>query len=73
MAWPVHSFPSLLAHLGTIVRNWVRPSGKDVPPFTMVTKPNPLQRRTRAWRPSRDGRPCWLHAPHNSEVVPYRP
>ena len=42
---PVHSFSSLLDHLGTIVRNWVRPSGKDVPPFTMVTKPNPLQRR----------------------------
>lgn len=42
---PVHSFPSLLDHLGTIVTNWVRPSGKDVPPFTMVTKPNPLQRR----------------------------
>ena len=42
---PVHSFSSLLDHLGTIVRNWVRPSGKDVSPFTMVTKPNPVQRR----------------------------
>lgn len=42
---PVHSFPSLLDHLGTIVHNWVRPSGQDVPPFTMVTQPNPLQRR----------------------------
>jgi len=42
---PVHSFPCLLDHLGTIVRNWVRPSGKEVPPFTMVTQPNPLQRR----------------------------
>ena len=42
---PVHSFPSLLDHLGTIVRNWVKPSGKDVSPFTMVTKPNPVQRR----------------------------
>jgi len=42
---PVHSFPSLLDHLGTIVRNWVRPSAKDVSPFTMVTQPTPLQRR----------------------------
>lgn len=42
---PVHSFPSLLDHLGTIVRNWVRPAGNDIQPFTMVTKPNPLQRR----------------------------
>ena len=42
---PVHSFPSLLDHLGTIVHNWVRPSGQDVPPFMMVTQPNPLQRR----------------------------
>jgi len=42
---PVHSFPSLLDHLGTIVRNWVRPSGKEVAAFTMVTEPNPLQRR----------------------------
>ena len=42
---PVHGFSSLLAHLGTIVRNWVRPADKDVPPFTMVTTANPLQRR----------------------------
>ncbi|MFC1526267.1 IS1634 family transposase [Candidatus Latescibacterota bacterium] len=42
---PVHSFPSLLDHLGTIVRNWVRPAGRQVTPFTMVTQPNPLQRR----------------------------
>ena len=42
---PVHSFPSLLDHLGTIVRNWVKPAGRDVAPFTMVTQPNPLQRR----------------------------
>ena len=44
-AGTVHSFPTLLDHLGTIVHNWVRPSGKDVPPFMMVTQPNPLQRR----------------------------
>jgi transposase len=42
---PVHSFPSLLDHLGTIVRNWVRPAGREVSPFTMVTESNPLQRR----------------------------
>ena len=39
------SFPSLVANLGTIVRNWVTPRGKGVVPFTMVTKPNELQRR----------------------------
>ena len=42
---PVHSFPTLLDNLGTIVKNWVRPAGQDLEPFVMVTQPNPLQRR----------------------------
>lgn len=42
---PAQSFRSLMNHLGTIVKNWVRPRGTTAPPFTMVTKPNDLQQR----------------------------
>jgi hypothetical protein len=41
---PVHSFKSLLADLATIAANRVQPDA-DVPAFTMVTTPTPLQRR----------------------------
>jgi transposase len=41
----VESFRGLLAMLGTIVKSWVRPRGTSVEPFTMVTIPNPQQRR----------------------------
>ncbi len=41
----VQSFRGLLAMLGTIVKSWVRPRGTSVEPFTMVTIPNPQQRR----------------------------
>jgi hypothetical protein len=43
--FPVHSFRSLLSHLGTIVKNWVRPRGRDTEPFTMITIPTTHQRR----------------------------
>jgi hypothetical protein len=41
---PVHSFKSLLADLATIAANRVQPDA-DVPAFTVVTTPTPLQRR----------------------------
>jgi transposase len=44
-SFPVHSFQSLLSHLGTIVKNWVRPRGRDTEPFTMITIPTTHQRR----------------------------
>ena len=42
--YPVHSFTSLLADLATICANRIQPA-HDVPPFTMITTPTPLQRR----------------------------
>ena len=42
---PVHSFESLLADLPTIVTSRVRPDEADLPVFTMVTTPTPIQRR----------------------------
>ena len=47
---PAHSFCTLLAELGTIVRNTCRtPSaGPDAPTFTVLTTPNPKQARARA-------------------------
>ena len=42
---PVHSFPSLLDHLATLGKSWVKPPQHDVEPFAMVTQPTPLQRR----------------------------
>lgn len=41
---PVHSFQTLLADLGTIVRNEVRVSAQpDLPTFTMIATPTPSQ------------------------------
>jgi DDE family transposase len=42
--YPVHSFTSLLADLATICANHIQPA-HDMPPFTMITTPTPLQRR----------------------------
>ena len=42
--YPVHSFTSLLADLGTICVNHIQPAD-DMPSFTMITTPTPLQRR----------------------------
>ena len=42
---PVHSFPSLLDHLATQVKNWVQLPGPAAPPFATTTRPTPLQRR----------------------------
>ena len=42
--YPVHSFTSLLADLATICANHIQPN-HDVPAFTMITTPTPLQRR----------------------------
>ena len=41
---PVHSFTSLLADLATICANQIQPAD-DMPAFTMITSPTPLQRR----------------------------
>jgi hypothetical protein len=41
---PVHSFKSLLADLATIAANRVQPNA-ELPAFTVVTTPTPLQRR----------------------------
>ena len=45
---PIHSFPTLLAELATIVRNTCGTSAEaDAPTFTVTTQSNPLQRRAR--------------------------
>ncbi|GFG75413.1 hypothetical protein MBOT_27780 [Mycobacterium botniense] len=41
---PVHSFTSLLADLATICANQIQPAD-DMPAFTTITNPTPLQRR----------------------------
>jgi transposase len=41
---PVHSFTSLLADLATICVNHIQPAD-DMPAFTMITTPTPLQRQ----------------------------
>jgi transposase len=41
---PVHSFTTLLADLATICTNHIQPAG-DMPAFTTITTPTPLQRR----------------------------
>ena len=40
----MHSFTSLLADLATICANRIQPTN-DLPAFTMITTPTPLQRR----------------------------
>ena len=42
--YPVHSFTSLLADLATICANQIQPAD-DMPAFTKITSPTPLQRR----------------------------
>ncbi|MFZ1179719.1 MAG: IS1634 family transposase [Mycobacterium sp.] len=42
--YPVHSFTSLLADLATICANQIQPTD-DMPVFTKITNPTPLQRR----------------------------
>jgi DDE family transposase len=42
--YPVHSFTSLLADLATICANHIQPA-HNMPSFTMITTPTPLQRR----------------------------
>jgi hypothetical protein len=42
---PVHSLRSLLADLGTICANRIQPAA-DLPAFTLITTPTPVQRRT---------------------------
>jgi hypothetical protein len=41
---PVHSFTSLLTDLATICANHIQPTA-DLPAFTILTTPTPLQRR----------------------------
>ena len=42
---PVESFRDVLATLGTITRNWVRPVGTESEPFVMTTTPTAHQRQ----------------------------
>jgi hypothetical protein len=42
--YPVHSFTSLLADLGTLCVNHIQPA-ENMPAFTKITTPTPLQRR----------------------------
>jgi len=42
--YPVHSFTSLLADLATVCANQIQPTD-DLPAFTKITTPTPLQRR----------------------------
>ena len=42
---PVHSFRTLLADLGTIVKQRVQPSAAGSPPFDLVTRPTPQQEK----------------------------
>jgi hypothetical protein len=42
---PIHSFKSLLAHLATIAANRIKPNDTDLPTFTVITTPTPIQRR----------------------------
>ena len=42
--YPVHSYTSLLANLATICANQIQPT-YDLPAFTILTTPTPLQRR----------------------------
>jgi len=42
--YPVHSFTSLLADLGTLCVNHIQPAD-NMPAFTKLTTPTPLQRR----------------------------
>ena len=42
---PVHSFATLLKDLATIVANKVQPLNTDLPVFTVITTPTPIQRR----------------------------
>jgi hypothetical protein len=43
---PVHSLPTMLADLATIALNRIQPTDPNQPPFTLITTPTPLQRRT---------------------------
>jgi transposase len=43
--FPVHSFSSLLADLGTIAKNRIRPKLPGATAFDPITQPTPLQRR----------------------------
>jgi hypothetical protein len=42
---PVHSFKSLLADLATLAANRIQPNDVDLPGFTIITTPTPVQRR----------------------------
>jgi transposase len=42
---PVHSFPTLLKDLATIVKNRLQPRERSVPAFEKITRPTPVQQR----------------------------
>ena len=41
----VHSFPTLLGDLATIVKNRIQPQDKNIAPFDMLTQPTMIQQR----------------------------
>jgi transposase len=41
----VHSFPTLLADLATIVKNRIQPTDKNIAAFDMITQPTSIQQR----------------------------
>jgi hypothetical protein len=41
----VHSFPTLLKDLATIVKNRLQPRERSVPAFEKITQPTPVQQR----------------------------
>jgi len=43
--YPVHSFKTMLADLGTICLNKIKPTDAGLPTFTIITSATPLQRR----------------------------
>ena len=45
LRFPVHSFRTLLADLGTIVKQRVQPNAAGSPPFDLVTRPTPQQEK----------------------------
>ena len=58
---PVHSFRTLLEDLATIVRNQVVPTLPGARPFTLVTRPTPLQQQAL----DRLGVRLWTDVPSN--------
>jgi hypothetical protein len=53
---PIQSFRDLLRDLATLVKNRIQPTLKSIPPFEVVTRPTPLQKRALELLDSNTGR-----------------